>query len=161
MPNPVAESKINAIQQEYAEVAAQVSVALGNLSDEDLKKSSGNSGWRRQVVAAHLAKATGSVIGYSQRVRDGKNVNVPGGRRVLDLFNRAGAFVSRNMKPAQMVEAHAEGGQKFAAELEKSRDADWERKVVVLGKETDLEGWFRALIDHEREHLAELRAGVS
>lgn len=161
MTDPVVESKINALKQEHEEVAAEVRALFGRLAVDDLKKASDNPGWKCQVVAAHMSKATDSFISYSQRVRDGKNISIPGGQFVGELLNKAGAFLSRKMGPEQMLSAYERGSKKFDDELDKSRDSDWERKIKVLGQEQDLEGWFRSFIDHDREHLAELKPVAS
>lgn len=157
MTDPVVESKINALKQEHEEVATEVRALLGRLAADDLKRASDNPGWKCQAVAAHMSKATDSFISYSQRVRDGKNISIPGGRFAGDLLNKAGAFLSRNMGAQDMLSSYERGSQKFDEELDKSRESDWERTVTVLGETRDLEGWFRSFIDHDREHLAELK----
>ncbi|MEX2236199.1 MAG: DinB family protein [Dehalococcoidia bacterium] len=151
-------SKINALKQEYEELGTEIRETLGRLTPEDLKKKSGNPAWRVGQVAGHISKSPGGVVRFTKNVRDGKPLNYP--TFVVDVYNWFGSRGSGRMKVEDFVPKYDEGHAKLAADIEASADDDWTRKTKVMGQELDMEGWFRLNMAHERDHLAELKAGL-
>jgi DinB superfamily len=159
MVSPAAESKINALKQEYAALGEEVRAVLASLKPEDLTRRSGNPAWTVGVVAGHLAKSPAGVVKYTKNVREGKGMNYP--QFIVDAFNWFDARSNKRMTVAEMGPKYDEGHAKLAADIEASAGDNWERRVKVMGQEVDLDGWFRMNMDHEREHLADLKAGLS
>ena len=152
------QSTIEALKREYEQVGSEVRETLGRLHSEDLQKKSGDAGRTVGVVAGHLAKSPGTVAGYTTRFRDGKSMNFP--RFLIDIANWFEARANRRMAADEFLPKYEEGHARFAAEIDGSGDADWDRKAKVVGQEIDLEGWFRMNIAHERDHLTEIKAGL-
>jgi DinB superfamily len=157
MVQPDAQSKIAELTQEYDQIGHEVRETLGRLHPDDMNRKSGNEGWTVGNVARHIAKSPGGVVRYTKNIREGKSLNYP--RFMIDAFNWVQARIDRT-DLERLLPIYIEGHAQFAAEIESSAGDDWTRKSKVLGQEIDLEGWFRMNMAHERDHLAELKAGL-
>ena len=161
MTQPTAEHRTDRIRSEYKAVSAEVKDLLASLTEADMNRPTNNPGWSVGKVAAHLASSPGQIAPFTRRAAAGKWMP-PLPMFAINLGNRFGQFRARNKTLAELREEYHEGSAALLEVIDESRTGNWDREFKMTGQRHTLESWFDTIgIGHEREHLEQIRSGLT
>lgn len=117
------------------------------------------AGWTVRDVVAHLADAESGLLGQVQRLLAGK-VTVPEDFD-LDRWNRSAVRRSRNRSLAELIGQIETSHQKALVTLRSVDHASLDRAGRhSSGEVLTVEGFFRRMADHRREHTRDLKSAL-
>lgn len=136
--------------------------AVAALDEAGLSRSAGHaSDWTVKDLIGHIAYAEGSMLPLAQG-------GVAGEARVqpadfdIDRWNDSRVRRAREQTVPQLLERLATSREQLLALLDTLGDADLDRPVYhPTQRETTVEGIFRIIAGHERQHAEEVRAAAS
>ena len=138
---------------------AEFLAAVEALTEEDLARPAGHeSDWTVKDLIGHVAYAEGSMLPMIQRPLGGQAHRVPPDFD-LDRWNAGRVRRAKEQPVAALLERLAESRRELLALLDGMDDADLDRPTShPRMPNTTVEGIFRIIAGHERDHAGELRA---
>lgn len=135
--------------------------AVAGLTEQDLARSAGHaSDWTVKDLIGHLAYAEGSMIPLAQGGAAGEARKQPPDFDI-DRWNESRIRRAREQGVPQLLERLALSREQLLGLLDTLGDDDLDRPVYhPTQHNTTVEGIFRIIAGHERQHAEEIRAAV-
>jgi hypothetical protein len=110
-----------------------------------------------------MANVQAGLAGLIEAVVAGKPANAPASRADVDEMNADHADTHADVGKAEVLDALSAGGDAFLTQLRSLSDEDLDRGVgQFVGNETTIGQVVQfAVIAHQREHLASIRAALA
>jgi DinB superfamily len=155
-------ARAEALAKQFETKAAEMTKAIGQLSDADWKKVTESEKWPVGVTAHHVAGGHEPISGIVKTVAGGQSIP----NFTMDMLNESNAKHAREFAgctKAETLALHEKGVAAAAAVVRGLSDADLERSGTVLTgmpamtAQQVVEG---ILISHIGEHLGSIRKTV-
>lgn len=155
-------ARADALAKQFETKAAEMTKAIGQLSDADWKKVTESEKWPVGVTAHHVAGGHEPISGIVKTVAGGQSIP----NFTMDMLNESNAKHAREFAgctKAETLALHEKGAAAAAAVVRGLSDADLERSGTVLTgmpamtAQQVVEG---ILISHIGEHLGSIRKTV-
>lgn len=155
-------ARAEALAKQFETKAAEMTKAIGQLSDADWKKVTESEKWPVGVTAHHVAGGHEPISGIVKTVAGGQSIP----NFTMDMLNESNAKHAREFAgctKAETLALHEKGAAAAAAVVRGLSDADLERSGTVLTgmpamtAQQVVEG---ILISHIGEHLGSIRKTV-
>jgi DinB superfamily len=155
-------ARAEVLAKQFETKAAEMTKAIGQLSDADWKKVTESEKWPVGVTAHHVAGGHEPISGIVKTVAGGQSIP----NFTMDMLNESNAKHAREFAgctKAETLALHEKGAAAAAAVVRGLSDADLERSGTVLTgmpamtAQQVVEG---ILISHIGEHLGSIRKTV-
>lgn len=155
-------ARAETLAKQFETKAAEMTKAIGQLSDADWKKVTESEKWPVGVTAHHVAGGHEPISGIVKTVAGGQSIP----NFTMDMLNESNAKHAREFAgctKAETLALHEKGAAAAAAVVRGLSDADLERSGTVLTgmpamtAQQVVEG---ILISHIGEHLGSIRKTV-
>lgn len=156
-------ARAETLAKQFEAKAAEMTKALGQLTDADWKKVTTSEKWPVGVTAHHVAGGHEAIAGIVKTVAAGKSI--PG--FTLDMLHASNAKHAKdfaNCTQAETLALHEKGAATAAATVRALSDADLDRSGTVftgapaMTAQQVIEG---VLINHIDDHLGSIRKTVA
>lgn len=156
-------ARAESLAKQFESQAAEMTKALGKLTDADWKKVTASEKWSVGVTAHHVASSHEPIAGIVKTL--GAGGSIPG--FTMEMLNDGNAKHARefaNCTKAETLALHEKGVAAAAAVVRTLSDADLERSGTVitgapaLTTQQAIEG---IMINHINEHLASIQKTVA
>jgi hypothetical protein len=128
---------------------------LESLSDDDMKKKSGNGQFNNGQLLWHMAWGLSYVPETVKRCRSGKNLNMPRG-----LFNFINPWITRwgarGGTKEKIARKYDEANAAALEVLKTINDDEWSKSCTMAGNAVSIESEFRVPAEHFAEHKADI-----
>ena len=130
-----------------------------SLTDADWGRKSANKAWNVRQMMAHIAGTPGVSAGTINMIRKGKGFNPPS--FLINPVNVLSTrWTARGATRDSVIETYNTGHAKLLAALESVQENEWTRSAKFLGKRETMESVFRGVIEHFKEHEADVKKGL-
>jgi hypothetical protein len=155
-------ARAETLAKQFETKAAEMTKAIGQLSDADWKKVTTSEKWPVGVTAHHVASGHEPIAGIAKTVAGGQSIpNFT--MEILHASNAQHAKEFANCTKAETLALHEKGAAAAAAIVRKLSDAELDKSgTVITGApamttQQVVEG---ILINHIGEHMGSIRATV-
>jgi hypothetical protein len=146
-----------------AEVHAETWPVLSTLTEDDRRLAvfgDGDALWSIADLVGHLADAEAGMLGQLQRLLAGKPT-VPDDFD-LDRWNRSAVRRAKSRTYEELLQTMLEAHRATLATLESTPEAS----LDLTGRHSSgdiltVEGYFRRIVDHRRDHTAHIRRALA
>ncbi|HEY7653141.1 MAG TPA: DinB family protein [Methylomirabilota bacterium] len=155
-------ARAESLAKQFEAKAAELTAALGKLTDADWKKVTAAEKWSVGVTAHHMAGAHEPIAGIVKTVAAGKSIP----NFTMEMLHEGNAKHARefaNCTKAETLTLHQKGAAAAAATVRALSDAELDRSGTFLAgapamtAQQVVEG---VLINHINEHLGSIRKTV-